>query len=404
MKGKLLDNIYDNRKSMWDFTRDLVAVPTENPPGNHYGKCIGLIRKKLEEIGLDHEVIEIPTAEHQGADAQFRYALVATFGEGSKTLWFHGHYDVVPMSDPSQCRPRTKNRKLYGRGSADMKGGLAAMVYAVKAVKECGLKPNGKIGLIFVPDEETGGRLGSRWLSDAGILGRDGIGMLTPEPTSGVIWHANRGAVTMDITVKGKPAHVGLQCQGVNAFEQSIPLLNALLERKAIVEKRYSEYHLKPAEARHSILMLGGKTGSGSNFNLVPDVFRFTLDRRINPEENLAEEKTELMALFERFKKQGLDLDVEILQEGSSSGVPQDHRLARALSKNIRAVTGERPRFEMCPGLLEIRFYVEKGLPGFAYGPGLLSVSHGPDEYIELENIPQCAVIYARTALGYLEE
>ncbi len=402
MKEKLNNNIHKSSEAMWDFIRELVAIPTENPPGARYRECVGTIRDKLEEIGLAYKVLEIPHPEEQGKAPYPGYALISTYGEGSKTLWFHGHYDVVPMSDPSQCRPRTKNGRLYGRGSSDMKGGLAAMVYAVKAIKECQIKLQGKIGLIFVPDEETGGRLGAQWLSGAGILGREAIGMLTPEPTSGAVWHANRGAVTMKITVNGSPVHVGLQCQGINAFERMIPLVNALIDLKKDVESRSTQYPIDPPEARHSILMLGGKSGGGSNFNLVPGAFSFTLDRRINPEENLANEKAELMAVFERFKKQGLALDVEILQEGSSSGVSQDHPLARVLSDNIEAIKGGRPRFEMCPGLVETRFYAEKGVPAFAYGPGLLSVSHGPDEYIELENIPPCAAVYAFTALDFL--
>jgi succinyl-diaminopimelate desuccinylase len=76
--------------------------------------------------------------------------------------------------------------------------------------------------------------------------------------------------------------------------------------------------------------------------------------------------------------------------------------LGKALSQSVHAVTGEAPRFEMCPGLLEIRFYAAQGMPAFAYGPGLLSVAHGPNEYVDLRRIVDTAAIYARTAIEML--
>jgi succinyl-diaminopimelate desuccinylase len=87
---------------------------------------------------------------------------------------------------------------------------------------------------------------------------------------------------------------------------------------------------------------------------------------------------------------------------GSSAGVSEDSQLGRALAASIEDVTGKPARFEMCPGLLEIRFYAEKAVPAFAYGPGLLSVSHGPDEYIRLSDIEASTAVYALTAARFL--
>jgi acetylornithine deacetylase/succinyl-diaminopimelate desuccinylase-like protein len=109
-----------------------------------------------------------------------------------------------------------------------MKSGLAAMIYATLALRETGGLRDGRIGLVFVPDEETAGPRGSRYLADRGLLGQNAIGMLTPEPTGGVVWNANRGAITLEITVKGKSAHVGRQHEGVNAFERMLAVAQAL--------------------------------------------------------------------------------------------------------------------------------------------------------------------------------
>jgi succinyl-diaminopimelate desuccinylase len=150
-------------------------------------------------------------------------------------------------------------------------------------------------------------------------------------------------------------------------------------------------------------LMLGGQSGGGTNFNVVPEECWFTIDRRINPEEDLAMEKAKLTDILESCKREGNPLEWEILQEGSSASSSEMGPLGEALSRSVFAVTGEAARFEMCPGLLETRFYVAQGMPAFAYGPGLLSVAHGPNEYVDMRKIIDTAAIYALTALEVLQ-
>jgi acetylornithine deacetylase/succinyl-diaminopimelate desuccinylase-like protein len=144
--------------------------------------------------------------------------------------------------------------------------------------------------------------------------------------------------------------------------------------------------------------MLGGQSGGGANFNVVPQECWFTIDRRINPEEDLDEEKAKLLRVLEQCKQEGIPLEWDVLQEGRSAACPEGAALGEALSRSVQAITGEAPCFEMCPGLLETRFYAVAGIPAYAYGPGLLSVAHGPNEYIDLRKVIDCAAIYALTA------
>ncbi|HVA91006.1 MAG TPA: ArgE/DapE family deacylase [Chloroflexota bacterium] len=393
------------RDSMVEFTKALVAIPTENPPGAVYPACVRAIANKLRDLGLDHTVLNVPPDPALAEDASDPYprsCVIGSHGGGARTLYFHGHYDVVPASVAGQFEPRVDGGRLFGRGSSDMKSGLAAMIHAVAALRDAEISLDGRVGLVIVPDEETGGRRGSRYLAEAGLLGRGGIGMLTAEPTGGVVWNANRGAITLRVTVKGKPAHVGLQHEGINAFEHMLVVAEALRDLKTEVEGRVSAFALEPEIARHSILMLGGRCEGGTNFNVVPAECSFTVERRINPEEDLQAEKARLFGVLDRLRDDGIDLAVEILQEAPSSGSPDDSPLALALADSIVAETGRAPAFELCPGLLEIRFYAQKGMPAYAYGPGLLSVSHGPGEFVEVDKIATCAAIYARTALRLL--
>lgn len=390
------------------LTKDLVEIATENPPGVRLPECAARIARELKRLDLLPRVIPVragartSAAERAQLAAHPRTVVMGATGPRGPALHFHGHYDVVPAISPAQFTPRVTKGKLFGRGSGDMKGGLAAMIHAALAVR--GLLPAraGRIALTFVPDEETGGAWGSRWLLARGLLGRDGVGMLTPEPTGGVAWHACRGALTLRLTVKGKPAHVGLQHQGVNAFARMLPVARAFEEYGARIQRRATRYSLRPAAARRSILLLGGRAEAGTGFNVVPGSSSFTVDRRFNPEESLSAERRNLMALVNRFRRRGTAIEVEVLQEGNACGTRTDDALSRSLAASAREVTGRAARFEMCPGLLEIRFYQQLGMPALAYGPGALEVAHGPAEFVSVEALRECALIYALTALRML--
>jgi len=400
--GALLSWLQQREDEMAALLAELVAIPTENPPGENYRACADLLENRLRQVGLECEGLEAGEPKEGTGDSPI--CLITTYGRGDRVLYFHGHYDVVPAQSREQFQPSRKGHFLFGRGSCDMKGGIVAMLYAILALKECGAELNGRIGLTLVPNEETGGEGGSAWLAAQGRLGRGGIGMLLAEPTSGVVWNANRGAISLRVRVLGKSAHVGLQHQGENAFERMHRVVERLQELKQEVEERTTNLNIGADQARHSILMLGGQSGGGANFNVVPAECWFTVDRRINPEEDLEEEKAKLIAVLERCKREGIPLEWAILQEGQSSACREEAPLGEALARSVRAVAGEAPRFEMCPGLLEIRFYAAQGVPAYAYGPGLLSVAHGPDEYVDLRKVTECAAIYALAAIEMLTQ
>src|SRR5262249_29979081 len=149
-----------------------------------------------------------------------------------------------------QFQPLRKEHFLFGRGACDMKGGIVAMLYAILALKECSAVLDGNINLILVPDEETGGARGSAWLPQQGLLGRNAIGMLLAEPTSGVVWNANRGAITLRVRVFGKSAHVGLQHQGENAFERMHCVVERLQQLKREVEHRTTSFNIGTGQRR----------------------------------------------------------------------------------------------------------------------------------------------------------
>ena len=391
---------------------EFVSIASENPPGSNYRAITENLEKHIRNSGFRSERLQ-PKSRGK-TRSEIPACLLAEYGRGERTLYFHGHYDVVPAQSVEQFKPVRRKHFLSGRGSCDMKGGIVSMLYAMLALKEFGVALDGKIALMLVPDEETGGARGSAWLTKQGLLGRNGIGMLTTEPTSGVVWGANRGAISLRVEVRGRSAHVGLQHRGENAFERMHRVVERVLALKHEVEARKTDYRIggelesqdagdRPdSRARNSILMIGGQSGGGANFNVVPEKCWFTVDRRINPEEDLATEKAKLLGVLEQCQREGIPLAWEILQEAPSAASAEHEAPGRALAASISKVTGRPPRFEMCPGLLETRFYAAQGMPAYAYGPGLLSVAHGPKEYVDMRRVAECAAIYVLTAIEIL--
>jgi acetylornithine deacetylase/succinyl-diaminopimelate desuccinylase family protein len=367
---------------------DLIAIETENPPGNNYRRFAAAFRSLLRSFHFEH----VPQRD-------LATVVLAAVGPGKRPLYFHGHYDVVPANSRGQFAPKRVRRSVFGRGSSDMKGGLISMVYAMRAIHEACPEFGGAVRLCCVPDEETGGLRGSQALVRRKLLGRDGIGMLTAEPTGGAIWNANRGALSLSIRVRGRPAHVGLHYRGINAFEGMLRIAAGLGQVKRAAERRRTRCPIEPEEARKSILLLGGTCEGGSNFNVVPESCTFTVDRRINPEERIERERERIFAALEEAKRAGVKFEVKLLQEAESAISPPGTALGRALSSSVADITRRKAPFSLCPGLLETRFYAKRGIPAYAYGPGLLTVSHGPNEFVPERNLVECASVYALTAL-----
>ncbi len=376
-------------KEIVAFARDLVAIPTENPPGAAYDQCVGRICAELDSLAIDYELVET------GDEQTPRQAILAMVGDRGPLLYLHGHYDVVPGFDRGQFDPRIEDGRLVGRGASDMKGGLAAIVHAARPAAEAGAR----IGLVIVPDEETGGRLGAERLAGLGRLEGDAAGAIVAEPTWGTIWHACRGAFTIRVRVRGRPAHVGLHYEGVNAFAAAVDVTVALreLEQKLRGRRSALEFSSPSARAAESIMLVGGVSGGGTNFNIVPGEFSFTVDRRPNPDEDYDEAKSELLAILESF-----DVECEVLQDAPSAATAPDSDFVETVSDAVAGVVGETPTVTCCPGVLEVRVYDQLGIPAVAFGPGVIERMHGPDEDVPIENLVQATAIYSEVAGGLL--
>ncbi len=380
---------------MAGLVETLVATDTENPPGRGLAECAALLRDAMGELGLPTEVVELGPAEHLEDPCIVR----GVVGDGPRTIYFHGHFDVVPAQRRDQFRPQRSDGTIVGRGTADMKGGLVSMIYGAAAARALGVLGDGRIVLHFICDEETGGVVGSGHLREAGTIEPDALAMVTAEPTGGVVWHANRGAITLRVAVRGREAHVGRAHLGVNAFEHMIRVAEPLGTLAHELLERRTQFSMENDAARGSMLVVGGSAGAGASSNVVPGSAWFSVDRRFNPEEDLDEEVALLTdTITEAANSAGADVTIEVLQRQPSGSTDAAHPAAVTLARCVTEVEGAEPVFELSPGVVETRWYAQLGIPAFAYGAGRLDVSHGPDEFIDEAAMRRCAAVYSRYA------
>jgi succinyl-diaminopimelate desuccinylase len=377
------------------FASDLIAIASENPPGAYYDECVARIGAELATAGIGYELVETGDGDVR------RQAILASIGESGPLLYLHGHYDVVPAFGAHQFQPRLEDGRLLGRGASDMKGGLAAIVYAARAAAESGAR----IGLVIVPDEESGGRFGAVRLAELGRLDASAAGAIVAEPTWGTIWHACRGAFTLRVTTRGQAAHVGLHYEGENAFAAAVDVVLALRELERRLPERRSELAFTSDDARaaESIMLVGGVSGGGTNSNIVPDEFSFTVDRRPNADEDYDEAKGEVVAVLEAARARNIAIEWEVLQEARGAVTPAESEFVQAVAAGVARATGTAPSVTCCPGVLETRVYHRLGVPAVAFGPGLMERMHGPDEDVPVENLVAAARAYTAVAAALAE-
>ncbi|HKF32883.1 MAG TPA: M20/M25/M40 family metallo-hydrolase [Jatrophihabitantaceae bacterium] len=365
----------------------LVACETENPPGRYLADCAVLLGEAMDRLGLKPEILELtPTA----ALAEPRIVRGAA-GDGARVVYFHGHFDVVPVQDRAQFRAVRRDGRITGRGTADMKGGIVSMLYGAAAAQELGLLDRGRIVIHLVCDEETGSAVGSGQLRERNLIDRNAVAMLTAEQSGEVIWNTARGALSLRVDVHGRAAHVGEAFKGVNSFLHMLRVAAAL------------EAHVGEMSERGSMIVVGGRSGGGSNFNVVPERTWFTVDGRFNPEVDLDAEQARITAIVsDAARAAGAEVSVEVTQLAPPSDTSASHPAATLLGNCVAEVTGRSARFELCAGCLDTRWYAQLGIPSFGFGPGRFDVSHGPDEYVDEVAMRRVAAVYARYAAELL--
>ena len=404
---KVLEEIDKLRDWGLETLTKMISVPTVSPLGDRYEEFKNLIVEELSHVGITPKVITVPSEvvkECLGPEpAKYpRYIIIAKVGSGS-TFHLNGHYDVVPggsgwtVTEP--FKPRVIDGKVYGRGSTDMKGGIASALLTLLALMKFESHLNFTYEVAMVPDEEVGGKSGTGYLVKSGISKPKYVVIAEGSSTRSV-WIGHKGIVWGRVIVRGRPAHASTPWLGVNAFEKGVEVAQLFIkELKPRIESKVSKYEYDIKEGKKATIMFGGVVKGGAKINQVPSEFTFTFDRRVLPEESVEEVWREIKGFTNELRRRGYDIDVELISSSNPVVTEPTTDLVIKLKEATKEVVGIEPRATVCIGGLDMRYYIEAGYKAVTYGPGTPKTAHAPDEFIVYEDVIKVAKIYALTAL-----
>ena len=396
------------------FTSDLIRMPTVNPPGELYEECARFIGDML--AGCQFEV-EYHAAEGrpEHTRAHPRLNVIGTRRGRSLHPLVHlnGHFDVVPAGAGWTVDPfggEVRDGRIWGRGSCDMKAGIAAAVFAAEAIRRAGIELGGTVEISGTVDEESGGFAGVAWLAHHGRLSAARTDFaIIPEPLYvDRICIGHRGVYWFEVLTRGRIAHGSMPFHGVNAVEH----MGMLLERihrdlQPRLAARTTEVPVIPAAARHATLNINGINGGqpvdGIQTPCVADHCRTVFDRRFLLEEGFDATKAEIVALLDEVARDVPDFSYELrdLMVVHPTRTPDGSPVVTALDRALHRVLGRSGGLVASPGTYDQKHFARiAGVPHcVAYGPGILDLAHQPDEYVDIPDLMNATKVIALALL-----
>ena len=394
MQGNLGDQLAE-------LTSRLVQIDSTNPPGDVTG-VVGFIRDWLSARGFSSSIYEYVKGKPN---------LVAKVGSGRPVLILNGHTDVVPPGDTSRWTyPPFSGKiiegKVYGRGSTDMKGGLAVIMMVFAELGHV-IEGKGSGTLVFsaTADEEVGGHAGVEALVKDNVLMGDAA--IVAEPTGFSRYCiAEKGLSQVRLVARGRPAHGSLPVLGDNAIMRLIKAIEAaqgiieevnrgiklpqdLVEAVNNSAKVYLEgalrggLRLSEADLRGvigSVSFNPGVIRGGSKINMVPDYAELELDMRVPPGVSPG-------GVIGRLREglRGL-ADVEVIDTSEPNYTPTGERIVQLIHEGIARLNAE-PKPIIMTGATDGRYFRLRGTPTVIYGPGELTLAHTYDEYVTINDL-----------------
>jgi succinyl-diaminopimelate desuccinylase len=385
-----------------DFAARLVRIPTINPPGEEYEPCANVIGDQLRAHGADVDFLPaIGRREHTPQHPRINVIGRHAGSSNGPAIHLNGHFDVVPTGSGWTRDPfggEIADGRLYGRGSCDMKAGLAAAVFAAEAIRRAGVRHVAPIEISGTVDEESGGFAGVAWLAEHRLLSRERTkAVIIPEPF-GVdrICVGHRGVYWFEVIAQGRIAHGSMPYLGISAIEGMSHLLDLVRDELGpALFGRVTTMPVVPEGSRHATININGIDG-GQPVDDVPspcvaDRCRAVFDRRFLMEEGLERTRAEIAALVakaqQRMPEVQFSIEDRLIFEPTRT--PEDAPVIGALADAIAHVTGRQAALVASPGTYDQKHVARiAGVPHcVAYGPGELALAHQPDEYCNVDDI-----------------
>ncbi len=412
LKQHLFREIDRRQDELVQLLQVLLQFNTENPPGNSR-PIAEYIASYLSQAGVVSNLHAAP-GDHYNLTADIET------GRAGKRLLFCGHTDVVPAGDPSRWSfppfvGDVSEGFVRGRGASDMKGGLAAFLFAALLLKEFEDQLAGSIGLVVVDDEEAGGEYGARWLLAQGAVQGDGCIIAEPSgplnPTIG-----QKGSCWFEVSFTGIPAHGSLaplagesaivkaaaavqQLQKLHAMPVKPPqdIAEALAASKAYLRL---EGRAPVADILDHVSVNVGVVQGGTKTNVVPDHCSIQVDSRVpfglTHEDVMAEARRLLDQLGYAYQVRPLGF------WGAANYTRPDDPVVAALLQGIRDARGGSPYGVLQWASSDARHFRAHGIPVLQYGPAELATIHSWDERVRVTDLVAAAKTYSATAVEYL--
>jgi acetylornithine deacetylase len=397
-RQKLLDKVDQSREKAIDFLRQMIAIPSVT---GDEAKIQRFLADHMAKIGLKVDMWETdwealkkhPAYIPVDRGYEGRPNIVATWKGtgGGRSLLLNGHTDVIPVGgggwtdDPWSAA--IKNGRIYGRGSCDMKSGVASHIMAVESMMAAGLRPKGDVMINVVVDEEVSGHgtldtVIRGYKADAGISG---------ETSDLAVQPACIGRIWFEIEIHGKPAGIQKRYEGISGIELGNRIAKAVadLEAKRVATVTHPLY----PNALDSLPCMIGSFSAGNYPSAFPVNCLLKGSIGTVPSEDHAGVKQSLVdqvaraAAADPWMKDHPPKVRFVGYDAQASEIPRNHPIVETVCKNYTEVTGRKPEISGRQGAADTRFLNRyANTPTVIFGPGSTAIMHADDEYVSIDD------------------
>ncbi|NHK30447.1 MAG: M20 family metallopeptidase [Asgard group archaeon] len=361
-----------------EITKNLVEMDSQNPPG----KCSHIVKYLIDigkELGFQTKIYEID---------KDRQNVVLTYGEGSRDIVLSGHLDTVPIGDESKWKyPPLEmtdvNDKLFGRGTVDMKGGVASLIAVMDAISRSEIELDHRIVFAGTADEEVGMH-GAFHLKEKGLM-ENAECLIITEATNLKVGIAEKGPIWIRVNINGKAAHGSVPEEGVNAIYGACVTLNELKNNLPIEQN----------ELLGNTTLNVGIIQGGSKINIVPDFCFFDCDYRLIPEVNQKIFLNSITELLDSINsKNAFNANYELNHEIPAIGTNQEEPIVKSMLKWAEKITGQKTNPVGLTYATDAAALIPpQKTPFIILGGGSPSVLHKTNEYVYLSDLVKAAKI-----------
>jgi len=384
-------DVHIDREFLLSLASALVRINTENPPGREL-EAASFLAERLADLGIKSTIDRLDGVRANAV-------CILEGGSAGPTLLFNSHLDTVPVGerDRWQVEPLgglIRDGRLYGRGSADAKGSIAAMAASLKALLNVQDKIRGKVVLAAVADEEVSGIGTKALLSKYGKFDFAIVG----EPTGLRVCTAHKGRLEIKVRVKGKPAHASMPQEGVNAIIAAVSYCNEIEHMADLLSR--SEGHPLVGKPTVAVTMISG----GIKSNVIPDECVLVIDRRLIPGEDSEVVKASFDKIASKVmaERRGTEFVVSITQYHRATEVSTSEPVVQAALEAVSKTLKVKAEPFGLPAYTDLGWIVAAGTPGVVLGPGELSQAHTYNESVPIDELEAAAKIYYEIALKLL--